>query len=213
VVLKIVPSFVKIFADFDVQLPAVTRLLIAACRFLADFWPLWGLLWLAAFAVLFYAVLRYIGWIRFDPPGIERLLRRWHTAVILDALSLAAGQGRPLGGAVAGLAESYPTRWIRRRLHLVWCDLEAGADWCESLCRRGLIGPADRAVLRSAQRLGNLPWALKEMAQSNRRRLAYRLYALVNLLYPPVILMYALVIMFFVVGMFVPLIVLIHKLV
>jgi len=91
VMLKIVPSFVKIFADFDVRLPAVTRLLIAACTFLADFWPLWGLLWLAAFAVLFYAVLRYIGWIRFDPPGIDRLVRRRHTAVTFKHVDFSAG--------------------------------------------------------------------------------------------------------------------------
>jgi len=213
VMLKIVPSFVKIFADFELQLPGVTRALIATCGFLGSYWPLLGPLWLAAFALLFYAVLRYIGWIRFDPPGIARLLRRRHTAEILDSLSLAAGQGRPLDTVFAALAESYPTKWIRRRLRLACCDLEAGADWCDSLCGRGLIGTADRAVLRSAQRLGNLPWALKEMARSNRRRLAYRLYALVNLLYPVTILIYASVIVFFVVGMFIPLIALIQRLV
>ena len=91
-------------------------------------------------------------------------------------------------------------------------DLYAGADWCESLFARGLIKQADLAILQAARRTGNLSWALREMADSNRRRLAYRLQALMHLLFPPVILAAGLVVMFFVVSLFIPLISLIQTL-
>ena len=53
---------------------------------------------------------------------------------------------------------------------------------------------------------------MREMADSNRRRLAYRLNALVQVAYPPVILCIGLMVMFIVVALFYPLITLIMRL-
>jgi len=60
-------------------------------------------------------------------------------------------------------------------LRKVLREVEAGADPLVRLAARGLLGRADLAVLQAAQRLGNLAWALREMADSNRRRLVQRL--------------------------------------
>jgi len=211
--LKIVPSYVKIFDDFDAELPAISQSLISVCVFISSYWWLLMPLFFGVGLLTFYVIVRYIGWTHTDLPGIDRLVRRLHTARILDALSLAARRERPLGGAVADLARSYHVAWIRRRLHAVCRDLDAGRDWCESLHRRGLIRQADRAILQAAQRMGNLPWALREMADSNRRRLAYRLHALIQLLIPPIILFYGAAVMFVVVALFLPLITLVQRLV
>jgi len=50
------------------------------------------------------------------------------------------------------------------------------------------------ALLRTAQRAGNLDWALKEMAEANRRRLAYRLQVVGQLTFPPVIVAFGLLV-------------------
>jgi type II secretory pathway component PulF len=113
---------------------------------------------------------------------------------------------------VLTLAGTYPQANIRRKLSYVGVDIHRGGDWCESLRRHGLIKRADMAVLKAAQRVGNLPWAMHEMADSNRRRLAYRLNALVQLAYPPVIICVGLIVMFIVVALFYPLITLIQRL-
>ena len=39
-------------------------------------------------------------------------------------------------------------------------------------------------MFRSAERTGNLAWALDEMAESNARRAVYRLRALMNVVFP-----------------------------
>ncbi|HEY4761511.1 MAG TPA: type II secretion system F family protein [Thermoguttaceae bacterium] len=139
-------------------------------------------------------------------------MRRRHTAAILDSLALAAEYNRPVGNSIATLAASYPLHSIRRKLKLVEKDVTQGSDWCESLYQHGLIKSVDKAVLKAAQRVNNLPWAMREMADSNRRRLAYRLNALVQLAYPPVILCLGVIVMFIVVSIFLPLISLISKL-
>jgi type II secretory pathway component PulF len=90
--------------------------------------------------------------------------------------------------------------------------VEAGADWCQSLQHLGFIGRADAAVLAAAQRVGNLDWALEEMAASTLRRQALRIQVLLQLLFPAALLMVALVVFVFVCGLFLPLVTLIEGL-
>ena len=71
---------------------------------------------------------------------------------------------------------------------------------------------ADRAVLAAAQRAGNLAWALREMADGMRRRVAYRLQAWIQILFPTAVVSLALVVMFFWAAFFLPLIALIQRL-
>jgi len=210
--LRIVPSFVKIFKDFSAALPPITRGVIEAAHLFATFSFISLPLLLLFGLLLLYAVLRYTGLLTWDLPGTVWLARRLDTALIFDALALAAGQQRPLPEAIQCLARTYPKKPIRRRLSRALADISAGVDWCESLRAQGLMKQADLAILQAAQRVGNLPWALREMADSNRRRLTYRLYALVQILYPPVIVIFGLVVMLFVAGMFLPLITLIQRL-
>jgi protein transport protein HofC len=207
--IKIAPAFVKIYQDFDSELPAITQWTYSA---------MWGGATVAGWALplinvlLWYTLLRYMGWIQFGLPGLNWLTRRLETARILDALSLVAQQQRPLVEGIATLAQSYPKYSIRRRLRRVAKDVSAGIDWGDSLVDRGLIQRADWAVLQSAQRVGNLAWAMREMADSHRRRLAYRMNALLQMAFPLVLLIYGGIVGVFVVAYFLPLIALIQRL-
>ena len=136
--------------------------------------------------------------------------RRLDSAAIFEALALVAQRQRPLPEGLEILARWYPKPSIRLRLVRALENLKAGADWCASLAGQGLMTRADRAVLQAAQRVGNLPWALREMADSSRRRMAYRLQVLVQILFPVVIGLYALTVGIIVVAYFLPLVTLIQ---
>ena len=86
----------------------------------------------------------------------------------------------------------------------------AGNDWRQSLLETGLIRPADAAVLGAAERVGNLDWALEEMADSALRRQIYRVQAGLQVVFPVLLLGIGAVVCAFVVGLFVPLISLIQ---
>jgi general secretion pathway protein F len=211
-VIKIVPQYQRIFADFSVQLPPATEALIASSKWFANSWG-WLFPGFAAAMFLFmYVVLRYAGCIQLDLPGMAWLARRLHTAAILDALALAAEHRQPLDAAVATLAIAYPQAAVRRRLARSLRDLRDGTDWCESLLRRGLLGRADVAVLQAAARVGNLPWAMREMADSNRRRFTYRLHAWVQIMFPVALLVCGAAVMFIMLAFFMPVMTLIEKL-
>jgi len=87
-----------------------------------------------------------------------------------------------------------------------------GVDWVQSLRDRGLISAADLAVLHAAQRVGNLAWALREIADGHRRRLAYRWQTRLQILFPAAIVCFGLLVLLFWVSYFLPLIALIQKL-
>lgn len=184
----------------------LTQTLLDAFSFAATFWPL-AILAATFFTLLFlYAVLRYLGVPLFDPPGVQWMLRREHTAAILDNLAMAVECNRPLPDVIQTLSECYPKNSIRMRLKYVLYDLAHGGHWEESLYHRGLIRPSDLAVLQSAERSGNLSWALRELADSNRRRLAQWLNVAMQLVFPPVVICFGAVVCFVVVAIFMPVI-------
>ncbi|MCE5267327.1 MAG: type II secretion system F family protein, partial [Planctomycetaceae bacterium] len=206
----IAPKFGKMFKEFGVVLPGPCRLLISVSDFAVNYWYLSGPFWLALTVFVFHATLRHYGWIQWDLPGIGWFLRRLDAANLMDSLAIVARQERPLLDGITGLARSYPRPSIRRRLARAADDIAAGADWAESLRRCGLIGRADLAILQAAQRAGNLSWALREMAQSSRRRFSYRLQAIAQTAFPAIVVLFGAMVAFIVVALFLPLITLIQ---
>lgn len=209
--LKIVPEFQKIFLDFGVELPHLTQAINTVARFLSNsflFVPI------AIFLVglpCFYLTARFVGWGGWEMFSGLPLVRRYHVAPTLNALALIADRGMPFPRGIKLLADTYPAWPVRRRLQGVLVDIEAGGDWAVSLRRRGLIKATELAVLQAAERLGNLPWALREMAASSRRRLVYRLHGLLQVLFVFVICGFGLLVGLFVVAYFLPLIILIQQ--
>jgi type II secretory pathway component PulF len=210
--LKIVPNFQKIFKDFGMKLPAITQGVITTCEYAANWWFLAAPFWLFTIALLFYCMLRYAGWIRWDLPGFAMLARRRHTATLLDGISLAARQQKPVANAVMQLAAGYPHPKIARRLWAAYDAMQEGKDDLECLYQRGLLSEVDLALLQAAQRNGNFAWAAKELADSNRRRWLYWTNALAQIVFPPIIILYAIVVVWFAAALFLPLISLIQNL-
>lgn len=211
VMIKIVPAYEKIFADFETSLPPATMALIAIANFHALFLPLLMLFSLFLLFLAFFSILRYSGWINVNLPGTDCLLRRYDMAGVLETLALAVDGGRPLDPVLATFNGFYPKSGIRLRLGRVLAEVRRGGDWCASLTRHKLIKPSEEAVLQSAVRAGNLGWALRQLADSRRRRFAYRVQALSQLLFPPVVILVGVGVSVFVIGLFEPLVCLINS--
>jgi len=206
---KITPSFEKIFKDFNTHLPVVTEVFISVCHAALDFWFLWIVpLFLVPLYVLAWAMAGFEA----NFPVLRRLAARLDTAAILESLALVTERQRPLTEGIVALAIHYPKGWVRRSLDRTLAAIRAGADWIDSLRAQGLIRPADSAVLRAAERVGNLPWAMREMAEGNRRRFNYRTYVLLQWLFPLAILLVGLTVALYAAACFTPLVTLIQRL-
>ncbi|HEY2841247.1 MAG TPA: type II secretion system F family protein [Pirellulales bacterium] len=208
---KIVPEYIKIFDGFHMRLPDITIAVIAFAESLAS--PLLVEFFGILFALLLFLIARYIGLITWDPPIVRRFTRPLDEAIVLRSLSRSVEQQQALPMAVAALATHYPKSYIRKRLLRALLRIEDGANWCDGLQAAGLLRPAAANVLKSAERVDNLSWALDEMADRQVRRFVVRLATVRSIAFPAAIFLIAFVVASIAAGMLAPLAYLIQGLV
>ncbi len=211
---QIVPVWVKLFEELEVELPASTCLLITLSDAVMPFWPLLLLLLLLSVAGLDFLTppRQYSPGFQLGTPFRSALWIRYDGALILRSLALCVRLKREIGPAVFMLSRQYPTRNVSRRLLRASQRIDDGMHWCDALRHVGLIRRVDVAVLQAAERAGNLVWALEEMADSALRRCEYRLRAWLNVGFPVVVLVLGAIVAFIVISLFVPLVALIRGL-
>lgn len=209
----IAPKLQAIFYDFGIELPRMTTLTIQASSWASG--PI-GLLLvplvlgeLLALLLLLFGAFDFFQW---EVPLIDGLFRRRHSALLLRSLALTIEGQRPIGKALDALSEEYPSAWARKRLRKAAFKVSKGGDWALALYEQGLIRRSDAALLLSAQRVGNLPWALREAAAATERRLGHRLRVLSEVLFPVAIVLMGLLVFVFAVAYFYPLVILIERL-
>jgi type II secretory pathway component PulF len=208
----IVPKFEAIFKDFNTSLPQVTILVIDVSHLLIKYGYITLLFPLVEIALLVFLPLSFLSWSNYTIPLFDRLLGRRHTALVLRALALTVEGGKPIVTGLKTLTQHYPTEWVRRRLLAVEKEVGEGADWIESLQNYRLIRPADADVLTSAAQVGNLDWALLELAETAERRLATRVQMVVQTLFPLVVVMLGMAVFIMAMAYFLPLVALITEL-
>ena len=210
--LKIVPVFEKMFSEFDLRLPVMTQALIHFSWLLANYWFLFAPIFLVVIYLFTASVLYYMGLLPQRLPLLRSLWWRIDSAWVLRWLATGVRQKRPLAEMVRLLAGYFPQARMRAKLAWVAGRIDHGAEWTDALKQAGIISGAERSVFKSAERVGNLEWALEEMADSGTRRMAHRLQAYVSVGFPLVIALFGLGVLAFQVGMFLPLISLIQVL-
>jgi len=203
--LRIIPAFQRIFQDFKISLPPVTVALIRVFSVFREYPVLAVVILVGLLMALLYAVGRYVGLVRWDPPLVRAMSLPLDEALLLRALAESVGQERSLTATIEVLARQYPKPHIRRRLVSAAAQMDRGAHWCDSLESSGLLPSAEAGVLRAAERVGNLVWAMNEMADRLTRKFTTRLTAVLSVGFPVVLLLFAGVVFLVAVGLFFPL--------
>jgi protein transport protein HofC len=208
----ILPKLEAIFKDFGQSLPRITILVIEGSHFLIKYGWLSIFIPLLELVLLIALPLSFLSWGNLHIPLFDHMLGRRHTALVMRCLSLVVEGNKPLSLGISILATHYPTFWIRRRLSGALSDVHRGVDWIQALWRHGLIRAADAEVLTSATAVGNLGWALSELADSAERRLETRFQAAIQTLFPLAVVFMGAVIFVLAVAYFLPLVQLIQRL-
>lgn len=202
-VFKVAPRMEAIFADYGMDLPVITKVVLDVSHTLMYVLPFLVVLELAA---LIYMVLAFFGWVSWSPAVVSRLFPSREIATILRGLSVGVGAGVPIEATMRTLQSCCPSQWIRRRVALARLRTVDGENWTAALAGQGLLNPDDAAVLDWAQRAGNLPWALATLAESKERRLAYRLDLITQFVFPLIILGLGVIVLCVSAGYFLPLV-------
>ena len=145
--------------------------------------------------------LRY-GWLgQFTQPWFGN-----QTADVLQNLSVVSAAGRPLASAVSTMARYHYRASVRQRLLFARNELEHGADLWDSMHRARLLSTNELHLLEAATRVGNLPWALSQLATRRRITTWQRRTALAQLVFPICILMLGCLVLRIALAVFMPLI-------
>jgi type II secretory pathway component PulF len=145
-------------------------------------------------------------------PWSDLLFRGRPTAHVLLILAVATEQRQSLAQSLFNISRVYPSMPIRNRLMRAAVAVKSGADWRDAMQKTRLLTHAEQALLATAERAGNLPWALRQIARRREKRAVYRLATALQLLYPAAILALGAFVGFYVVALFVPLVKLVEGL-
>lgn len=205
----IIPKFKAIFDGFDMDLPELTIWLIHAADFGTRYFYALGPLALLLLLLAVTVSLELMGWgAGWASPSrwLTRTFPRLQSPLVLRSLSMAVDGARPLMGVLTTLATRHPDPSLRRRMMQVEDQVALGRGCWNSLLSVGLLQPGETSLLDAAERVGNLGWALRGLADSIERRSEHRTRIVVELLRPVGLLVAGAIVGIFVVGMFLPLI-------
>jgi type IV pilus assembly protein PilC len=217
VMIWIIPKYRAIFAGFDLRLPALTEAVIHFCDNFAEFWFIGFPLVLLAFLCFWTFVslgleLMGLGPVWGQPEWLSHFWPRLKSPHVLRCLSVAVEGGRPLPEALQLVAERYADSGFRRRLAEISSEVARGDDCWLVLRAAQMLRRGEPAMLEAAQRVGNLVWALRGMADSIERRSEYRYQIIVEFIDPALVLCIGTVVATFCLSLFLPLIEMLNRL-
>jgi type II secretory pathway component PulF len=202
----IIPKFKSIFDGFDIDLPELTVTLIRSANFAVNYFYLIfpatiiAILASAAVAIEFMQLAQGMG----SSSTLSRWFPQFRTPTLLRSLGLAVDGARSFHETLELLLIRHPSLSIRRRLSSVEQAVSQGYGCWESLHSAGFLGRRDAALLATAERVGNLSWALRGVADSIERRTAQRARVIAEFIRPIALLIAGAIVGVFVVGMFIP---------
>lgn len=203
----IIPKFKAIFEGFGSELPGITVTLIGLADFVARFSILFVPLLSIPVALMVAVAYGYWrGWANLKSPWMTQWFPRTDTPWILRYLCGRVTAKQTLLEGLATLSLHHHRQHIRRRIDRVELDVASGRNCWESLRKHGLLKSRESALLQAAEGVGNLPWALHELAASIERRQRHRVLYVVEWVQPVIIITLGVWVAFFCIGMFMPLV-------
>lgn len=208
----IIPKFKKIFDDFNVELPSVTRVMIFVSDRCVQYLPI-GLV--IAVPVGGYLALRWVrSGVRFgraDLIGvIADCLRRYscraNSPQVLQGLAIGTRAGATMPAAIETMISNVrfpiPQRGLRQLLERV----NSGRSIPEALRECQFINLGEASVLDAAERAGNLSAAMEAIAETLEQRRETRIAVCRELAVPLLVLAIGPLVLFYALAFFFPLI-------
>ena len=207
----IVPTFKRMFDEFELKLPQASLLYLAVADIIA-----------VAFAPCLFLCLVFAALYLFTPLGL--LLRRFYRRYlpgaysarsrrsVLQLLALSQHGNSLLKTAISTLARIHTTPAVRRRFQRAGRKIESGGDPWHSLADQQLVSHQQSQSLSAMQESEMRNWTLLRLADGKQIAERRRAYTFVSLVQPITILLIALAVLWTCVMCFGPLVSLVTSL-
>ena len=189
----IIPRFSKFYADFDTQLPAVTRALVSFSYFFQNNFP-----YILGFLLILF--IAYGQMKRKTPTRVS--LDRWKlkipvirqiwiessVSLFSRTLSLLLSGGISLLHSVGIARKAVPNEFLVHNMRELPEHIKNGENLSEAVDRSGFFTPLALDMIRIGERSANLEGMLAEVARVYDERIQERVDRLVSLIEPAIII-------------------------
>jgi len=209
----IIPKFKKIFLDFGVELPPMTLTLIEVSDFIIYYFYLFLPLFsipLITLVLLFIG--NYYGWYNLRIPFLTGWFPRLSTPQCLRQIAQSISVQQTPQLALESVSKFHLWADVRKQAHSINRRINQGENAWDALYENKAITRAEAALCRSAERMGNIPYILRTLADTIEFRRARQFRFLSELFKPILISLLGIIVGFFVIALFLPLIKLINDL-
>ena len=205
----VVPQFAKLYSDMQIQLPAVTRLLVTLTVTYRPYV-------ISVVALFFVTVVSVLVWSRSEGGGIvmDRLKLKlpivgdtwikFQVAQFCRTLSTLLAGGTPLVGALATAADSVRSRLISGGIKRASELVRDGQSLHKALASTGLIPGMGLEMIEVGEASGALSPMLGSVAEFYEEETNLRLATLIAVVEPAILVFMAIVIAFILISLYLP---------
>lgn len=205
----VIPQFATMFSNFGVELPLITRILLAT----SDFFINYTAYMIAAVVLVVIAMIRQLkkpasrerwdGW-KLRMPAVGDVVERSLLARFCRSFAVMLNSGVPLTQALGLVSETLDNRYMSVRV----ADMRKGIERGETLLRvsrnSGLFTPLVLQMVAVGEETGSLDDLLIEAAEYYEREVDYDLKNMTARIEPIMISIVAVMVLFLALGIFLP---------
>jgi MSHA biogenesis protein MshG len=205
----VIPVFAKMFEASKVQLPLLTRVLVATSDFFLAYW-----LFLAAAAALaVFAFMTYIGtehgryaWdrLKLRIPIVGRIIFKATLARFARAFSIAADAGVPIVQGLTVVAGVVDNAYLSRRIEQMREGVERGESVLRTAVTTGVFTPVVLQMIAVGEETGELDSLLGEVADMYEREVDYEIRNLSTSIEPIITIALGVLVLILALGVFLP---------
>jgi type IV pilus assembly protein PilC len=206
----IVPQFAKLYADMDVQLPAMTTFTISFAMQVKHFFLLIilgivGLVFLAKAAAR--SEKTRLAWerVKFRIPMVGNLLLKFSVAEFARTLSTLLQGGTPIIAALETAKESVSSPWLSQAIAQARAEVAAGKDLSGSLRASGFFPSIAIDMMEVGETTGAMSNMLEALAEFFEEDVSIDLETRLALVGPIMIAIIAVIVAFVLIAFYLPL--------
>ncbi|RZQ56096.1 MSHA biogenesis protein MshG [Pseudidiomarina tainanensis] len=205
----VIPPFAQMFANFNVELPLPTRIILATSNFFVNWWPLM----LGAVVIAIAGAINYVktvpgklAWDRFKTrmPVVGDIIMRSLLARFARTFAVMLQAGVPLTQGLGLVAEAVDNSWMSGRINDMRRNIERGESLTRTTRSSELFTPLVLQMIAVGEETGRVDEMLFEVAGYYEREVDYDLKSLTARIEPILLVFVAVIITIMALGVFLP---------
>lgn len=206
----VIPVFAKVYAGMKVELPLLTRVLLAVSDFAVNWW--WAVL--ALLGACFYGFRLWIsqpgGRYRWDKfklrlPLVGGIFNKAGIARFCLSFSIACKSGVPIDQAFTLVAKVVDNAFFERRIHGMREGITRGETMLQIAQASGIFQPMEMQMISVGEATGEMEKMMEQVAQMYQEELQYEVSRLGDAIEPILLAVMGGLVLVLMLGIFLPL--------